>query len=187
MKRRRHVRLGLDREPIRRRELEQAKLDQAKLEVRAPERSERIESSAPLSADAAAPAGATVPLVREAEFGPRRPGVRLPGQHVVCTWCGSYVAVKSRGPLPRFCSATCRHRAWEQERAARDGRVAVVAVERLVVACPHDAQGWVKHLERLTSEVRRGQLDEAELTVALDLVYAAVTSRQRRFTHDDLW
>jgi len=97
------------------------------------------------------------------------------------------VAVKARGPLPKFCSATCRHRAWEQERAARDGRVAVVAVDRLVVAYPHDARGWVKHLERLATDVRRGQLDEVELTAALDLVYAAVARRQRRFPPDDPW
>jgi len=182
MTKRRPVRSGLDRERARRREL-----DQAKVGVLPPEGTKRIESPSTSKADDPASAGATVPLFREADVGPPTAGVRLPGQHVVCMWCGSSVAVKARGPLPKFCSATCRHRAWEQERAARDGRVGVVAVDRLVAVYPHDARGWVEHLERLANDVRRGQLDEAELTAALDLVYAAVVSRQRRFRLDNPW
>jgi len=180
MTRRRPARSGLDRERARRRGL-----DQAKVEVRPPERAKRLESFAPSRIDDAAPAGATVRLVREADVGSPAAGVRLRGQHVVCMWCGSSVAVKARGPLPKFCSATCPHRAWEQERAARDGRVGVIAVDRLVAVYPHDARGWVEHLERLANDVRRGQLDEAELTAALDLVYAAVASRQLRFRPDN--
>jgi len=37
------------------------------------------------------------------------------------------------GPVPKWCSATCRHRAWEQTRAARSGRSAVEVVARVVV------------------------------------------------------
>jgi len=178
----RPVRSGLDRERVRRHEL-----DQSKAELRLPESATGLESSAPPKSDDAVAVPAVVRVLHEADAGLPVAGIRLPGQRVVCLWCGSSVAVKARGPLPKFCSATCRHRAWEQARAARDGRVAVVAVDRLVATYPKDARGWGEHLERLAEDVRRGQLDEGELTAALDLVYAAVARRQRRFRPDDPW
>lgn len=46
-----------------------------------------------------------------------------------CGWCGGVVPPQSRGPIPKWCSATCRHRAWEQTRAAASGRSAVQIVE----------------------------------------------------------
>jgi hypothetical protein len=168
-------RSGLDRERARRREL-----DRSKVELRLPELAKRAESSAPLTAVDAALAPAGAPAIREANTRSLAAGVRLPGQHVVCLWCRSSVAVRARGPLPKFCSATCRHRAWEQERAARSGRVAVVAVDRFVIAYPDDIRGWVAHLERLATDVRRGQLDEAVLVPALDLVYVVIANRQQQ-------
>ena len=37
---------------------------------------------------------------------------------VTCGWCRATVPVPSRGRVPKWCSASCRHRAWEQRRAA---------------------------------------------------------------------
>jgi len=42
----------------------------------------------------------------------RRPDV------VACGWCGSKVVVAARGRVPHWCGSGCRHRAWEQRRAA---------------------------------------------------------------------
>src|SRR4051812_5861865 len=49
-----------------------------------------------------------------------------------CGWCGGPITPRSRGPIPKWCSATCRHRAWEQTRAVASGRSAVEVVERRV-------------------------------------------------------
>jgi len=49
---------------------------------------------------------------------PRRRAPRVPGQAVACGWCGTKVAIPPRGRVPKWCSSTCRHRAWEQNRAA---------------------------------------------------------------------
>ncbi len=49
-----------------------------------------------------------------------------------CGWCGGPITPKSRGPIPQWCSATCRHRAWEQTRATTSDRPAVQMVERVV-------------------------------------------------------
>ncbi len=42
---------------------------------------------------------------------------RVPGRRdaaTTCAWCGGPITARSRGPMPKWCSATCRHRAWEQ-------------------------------------------------------------------------
>jgi DNA-directed RNA polymerase subunit RPC12/RpoP len=52
---------------------------------------------------------------------------------ITCPWCGTTIPVKARGRTPKWCSDTCRHRAWEQQRAADSGRSAVQIVERPVV------------------------------------------------------
>jgi hypothetical protein len=49
-----------------------------------------------------------------------------------CAWCGGPITPRRRGPIPKWCSATCRHRAWEQTRAASSGLSAVDVVERRV-------------------------------------------------------
>lgn len=37
---------------------------------------------------------------------------RIPGQTILCGWCGSPIAVRTTGRVPKWCSAVCRHRAW---------------------------------------------------------------------------
>lgn len=48
---------------------------------------------------------------------------------LVCLECGAELTYKGKGRRPRYCSNTCRHRAWERRRAAADGTVATQVVE----------------------------------------------------------
>jgi hypothetical protein len=79
-----------------------------------------------------------------------------------CGWCGGPIPLRSRGPIPKWCSAICRHRAWQQNRAAASGRAAVQVVERIVVtpaAQPalrtprHDE--WIGLLRELSRQLDR--------------------------------
>jgi hypothetical protein len=90
----------------------------------------------------------------------------------------------SRGPIPKWCSATCRHRAWEQKRAVSSGRAAVEVVERVVVTpagtptetTPRHGE-WIPVLNELSRQLDLGLLynrDLPGLTRALDDVLAAV-------------
>ena len=73
-------------------------------------------------------------LEKSARAGPatKRHGRRLPGQTVQCGWCGKSTPIPARGRVPKWCSSTCRHRAWEQRRAAASGRRAVEVVDRVI-------------------------------------------------------
>jgi len=57
---------------------------------------------------------------------------RRPGQTLACGWCGSPILLSARGRTPKWCSSSCRHRAWELTRAAASGRAAVQVVDRVV-------------------------------------------------------
>jgi len=57
---------------------------------------------------------------------------RRPGQTLACGWCGSPILLPARGRIPKWCSSSCRHRAWELTRAAVSGRAAVQVVDRVV-------------------------------------------------------
>ena len=59
-------------------------------------------------------------------------GTRLPGQVVACGWCCARTPIPARGRVPKWCSSTCRHRAWEQRRALASDRSAVEVVDRVV-------------------------------------------------------
>lgn len=41
-----------------------------------------------------------------------------------CIECGQPLAYSGRGRRPRYCSSSCRHRAWEARRAAAEGKIA---------------------------------------------------------------
>lgn len=62
----------------------------------------------------------------------RRETARRAGQELACGWCGGAIAVRRTGRTPKWCSDACRHRAWEQARAAASGRAAVEVVDRQV-------------------------------------------------------
>ncbi len=51
---------------------------------------------------------------------------------IECGWCGTTVAVPTLGRVPLWCGQVCRHRAWEQNRAAQSGLSATKFVERIV-------------------------------------------------------
>jgi hypothetical protein len=87
-----------------------------------------------------------------------------------CGWCGGLITPRSRGPIPKWCSATCRHRAWEQSRAAASGRSAVQVVERQVAvpANPPAAtqprqSAWVHLLRELAAQLERGAIYDRHL------------------------
>lgn len=117
---------------------------------------------------------------------PTRGGTRrrTPGQQVACGWCGQPVLVRARGPLPKWCSAACRHRAWEQDRAARSGRAAVEVRDRYVTAVPDDGPAWIDQLSILTGQISAGPRPIADhhldqLAAALELTQAAIANRTR--------
>ena len=57
---------------------------------------------------------------------------RRPGQTLACGWCGSSILLPARGRIPKWCSSSCRHPAWELTRAAASGHAAVQVVDRVV-------------------------------------------------------
>lgn len=107
-----------------------------------------------------------------------------------CGWCGSPITPRSRRPIPKWCSATCRKRAWEQKRAAASGRCAVEIVERVIVtpAPPRPIKAprhgeWADLLQQLTGQIDCGLIYDRDLTAlarAVDEVIAALRRRPHR-------
>ncbi|MEP6527082.1 MAG: hypothetical protein ABJA86_07940 [Nocardioidaceae bacterium] len=112
---------------------------------------------------------------------------------VACVWCDAEIVVRRRGRLPCWCSSSCRHRAWEQRRAAACGRVAVELVERVVevdvpvtvtetvevIVLPRGS-AWVDALRDLARQIDVGLVydrDLPALATQLDQVIAALTRR----------
>lgn len=107
------------------------------------------------------------------------------------------------GRVPRWCSNSCRHRAWEQRRAAASGLVSTETVERVVevevpVTITRDVpvevlvgpkgKGWVTALTELADQLDRGLIYDRDLTNlahALDGAAAALARRPwSRIRHD---
>jgi hypothetical protein len=91
---------------------------------------------------------------------------------ITCPWCGKTARVKARGRTPTWCSDGCRHRAWEQSRAAASGRSAVQIVERptvlerttrFLVPKPSRSAEWAETLRSLTRQVDNGRLYDRDL------------------------
>jgi len=106
------------------------------------------------------------------------------------------VRIPARGRIPKWCSSSCRHRAWEQRRAAAAGlaavevvEVEVVRVEKVVeerrvgvpvVQSPRSAREWVGVLNRLEWALgtNRMDLDDlAEIEPSLTRVLTAYRDR----------
>lgn len=123
---------------------------------------------------------------------------RLAGQNVTCGWCETPVRIPARGRIPKWCSSSCRHRAWEQRRAADAGLAAVEVVDRVVevvrvekmveerrvgvpvVQSPRSAREWVEVLNRLewALSTNRMDLDDlAEIEPSLARVLATYRDR----------
>ena len=74
-----------------------------------------------------------------------------------CVECGTLLIYEGVGRRPRYCSQTCRSRAWEKRRAARAGLIAQEVVERRVevpqpLNAEHIAQ-WLSGRPRRISKV----------------------------------
>lgn len=103
-----------------------------------------------------------------------------------CGWCGGPIDVQPTGRIPKWCSAACRQRAWEQSRAAASGRAAVQVVERLVeVPVVRERtpgrEEWAALLRELTTQLDDGRIyarDLPELGTALTDLIAAYNRRQ---------
>jgi hypothetical protein len=105
-----------------------------------------------------------------------------------CGWCAGPITLRARGPIPKWCSATCRHRAWEQSRAAASGRSAVQVVERLVavaakppVATKPRQSDWVPLLRDLAGQLDQGAIydrHQAAIALAVDDVGRALRRRR---------
>lgn len=127
---------------------------------------------------------------------------RRPGQTLACGWCGGPISLAATGRTPKWCSDTCRHRAWETTRAAATGAVAVKVVDRIVevdkpvtvvehVEVPALPKGadWADALPDLARQLDTGKVydrDLPALTSALDQVIDALNRRPalRRFRPD---
>lgn len=103
-----------------------------------------------------------------------------------CGWCRGPIEIKATGRIPKWCSASCRQRAWEQSRAAASGRSAVEVVERRVEiplpAPPTQTtlrpghRDWAPLLLELAKQLDAGRIysrDLPELVDALNQVLAA--------------
>jgi hypothetical protein len=106
-----------------------------------------------------------------------------------CGWCGGPIGYKARGRIPKWCSASCRQRAWEQTRAASSGRSAVQIVERRIEIPTQQPmpspsrprhQEWVAMLGDLATQLDAGAVydrDLPALTSALNVVLDAFSRR----------
>jgi hypothetical protein len=100
-----------------------------------------------------------------------------------CAWCGGPITPRSRGPIPKWCSATCRHRAWEQIRAAASGRSAVEVVERRVevpVPVTPARRDWPLLLDELARQVDDGRIHNRDLLDLSEALSAVLEAFRRR-------
>jgi len=80
------------------------------------------------------------------------------------------------GRVPSWCSNSCRHRAWEQRRAASSGLASREQVERLVevevpvtitteveVEVLPKGASWAKALTQLAEQIDRGRIYDRDL------------------------
>ncbi len=129
---------------------------------------------------------------------PRRSSPRAPGQVIKCSWCAAEVEVPARGRVPKWCSAACRHRAWEQARAAASGLAAVQVNDRQVETIktvtvvqhhrvevpvpirPATVAGFVEVVDDLTRRIDSGRLYDRDLPALVTAVRAAVEALARR-------
>jgi hypothetical protein len=108
---------------------------------------------------------------------------------LACHWCYAPIEVKPLGRLPRWCSAQCRHLAWEQARAAASGRSAVLFVEQVVsvereveVETLPRGPGWAPALHTLGHQVDTGRVYDRDLPALTD-AYLAFGDALRRRSH----
>ena len=116
---------------------------------------------------------------------------RRPGQTLACAWCGSPILLSARGRVPKWCSSSCRHRAWELTRAAASGRAAVHVVDRVVEVdkpalvidhvpvSPH-GPAWSYALADLVTELNTGRFYDRDLPALADALGQVLDALDRR-------
>ena len=102
-----------------------------------------------------------------------------------CAWCGAMFAVPARGRLPKWCSGQCRHRAWEQDRAAKSGHSAVKVVDREIIvketvqAIPRGAE-WADALSKLAEELDSGRVYRRDIPAIAEAAGALARALRRQ-------
>jgi hypothetical protein len=123
--------------------------------------------------------------------------VRAPPRRVdlTCGWCGEPIDTKSRGRIPKWCSAACRQRAWEQSRAAASGRAAVQIVERRVeipvparTPAPSNPRhgDWSELLHQLATQLDSGAIYDRDLPDLTNALNDVLKAYERRHTTREL-
>ena len=120
---------------------------------------------------------------------------RRAGRALVCGWCSREFTPATRGRAPKWCSQTCRQRAWEQRRAARSGLAAIDVVQQIVevekvvkkevvqrveVPLRPSRRDWPVLLTELVDQLDRDRIydrDLGELATALSEVLQALERR----------
>ncbi len=100
-----------------------------------------------------------------------------------CAWCGGPITPGRRGPIAKWCSAACRHRAWEQTRAAASGRAAVHVVERQVkvrVPAAPTRRDWARLLAELTHQLDDGRVYDRDLPGLAEALGRVLAAYHRR-------
>jgi len=124
--------------------------------------------------------------------GPAR-SPRRPGQTVACGWCGSPILLPTRGRTPKWCSSSCRHRAWELTRAAASGHAAVQVVDRVVevdrlvtvvqevpVAAVPQGAAWAGALAQLATALDTGRVYDRDLPALAQALTDVAEALERR-------
>ena len=118
---------------------------------------------------------------------------RRPGQTLACGWCGSPILLPARGRTPKWCSSSCRHRAWELTRAAASGRAAVQVVDRAVevdrlvtvvqevpvTTIPKGAE-WPAALSQLATALDTGRVYDRDLPALSQALADVADALERR-------
>ena len=118
---------------------------------------------------------------------------RRPGQTLACGWCGSPILLPARGRTPKWCSSSCRHRAWELSRAAASGRAAIQVVDRVVevdrlvtvvqevpVATVPQGAAWPAALAQLANALATGRLYDRDLPALAEALAGVADALDRR-------
>jgi len=118
---------------------------------------------------------------------------RRPGQTLACGWCGSPILLPARGRIPKWCSSSCRHRAWELTRAAASGRAAVEAVDRVVevdrlvtvvqevpVTTVPKGAAWPAALAQLAAALDTGRVYDRDLPALAQALAGVADALDRR-------
>ena len=108
---------------------------------------------------------------------------RRPDQSVECGWCGKSAPVPSRGRVPKWCSATCRNKAWQANHAPSQGSVRVVQ-QRVQVpvptAEPRNIDGWVELLDVLATRLAQGRIYKRDLPALVRAINRLIDVTDRR-------